>query len=122
MNQAYDDQYTVHQQFDEEGMTIRELLSIFRKRFFWFLLGLVLVSGAAVGYLFWATPLYESQVSVLVNPIQNSSSIDSLLSVTSSGRRSRPKSSSSPPAATSTRLWRGLISPGMKTTKVNPMR
>lgn len=87
MNQAYDDQYTVHQQFDEEGMTIRELLSIFRKRFFWFLLGLVLVSGAAVGYLFWATPLYESQVSVLVNPIQNSSSIDSLLSVTSSGAK-----------------------------------
>ncbi|NLZ77030.1 MAG: polysaccharide biosynthesis tyrosine autokinase [Spirochaetales bacterium] len=87
MNQAYDDQYTAHPQFDEEGMTIRELLSIFRKRFFWFLLGLVLVSGAAIGYLFWATPLYESQVSVLVNPIQNSSSIDSLLSVTSSGAK-----------------------------------
>ncbi len=87
MNQAYDDQYTMHPQYDEEGMTIRELLSIFRKRFFWFLLGLVLVSGAAVGYLFWATPLYESQVSVLVNPIQTSSSIDSLLSVTSSGAK-----------------------------------
>ena len=87
MNQAYDDQYTTHQQFDEEGMTIRELLQIFRKRFFWFILGLVLVLGGAVGYLFWATPLYESQVSVLVSPIQNSSSIDSLLSVTSSGAK-----------------------------------
>lgn len=87
MNQQYDDQYINHQGFDDEGMTIKELLLIFRKRFIWFVLGFVLVLGGAIGYLYWATPLFESQVSVLVNPIQNTSSIDSLLSASSSGAK-----------------------------------
>ncbi|MFA6682220.1 MAG: polysaccharide biosynthesis tyrosine autokinase, partial [Sphaerochaeta sp.] len=33
----------------------------------------------AIGYLYFAVPLYESQVSVLVDPIQKSSSIENLL-------------------------------------------
>lgn len=65
----------------EEGISIAELLHIFRKRFRWFVIGLVLVVGLAVGYLQIAVPQYESQVSVLVEPIQRSSSFESLLNV-----------------------------------------
>ena len=68
----------------EEGISIAELLHIFRKRFRWFVIGLVLVVGLAVGYLQIAVPQYESQVSVLVEPIQRSSSFESLLDVSAS--------------------------------------
>lgn len=68
----------------DEGISIAELLHIFRKRFRWFVIGLVLVVGLAVGYLQIAVPQYESQVSVLVEPIQRSSSFESLLDVSAS--------------------------------------
>ncbi len=68
----------------EEGISIAELLHIFRKRFRWFVVGLVLVVGLAVGYLQIAVPQFESQVSVLVEPIQRSSSFESLLNVSAS--------------------------------------
>lgn len=68
----------------EEGISIAELLHIFRKRFRWFVIGLVLVVGLAVGYLQIAVPQFESQVSVLVEPIQRSSSFESLLNVSAS--------------------------------------
>ncbi len=68
----------------EEGISIAELLHIFRKRFRWFVIGLVLVVGLAVGYLQIAVPQFESQVSVLVEPIQRSSSFESLLDVSAS--------------------------------------
>ncbi|ADY13827.1 GumC family protein [Sphaerochaeta globosa] len=68
----------------EEGISIAELLHIFRKRFRWFVIGLIVVMGLAVGYLQIAVPQYESQVSVLVEPIQRSSSFESLLDVSTS--------------------------------------
>lgn len=68
----------------EEGISIAELLHIFRKRFRWFVLGLVVVVGLAIGYLQIAVPQYESQVSVLVEPIQRSSTFESLLDVSTS--------------------------------------
>ncbi|MGE4526100.1 MAG: GumC family protein [Sphaerochaeta sp.] len=68
----------------EEGISIAELLHIFRKRFRWFVIGLVFVVGLAVGYLQIAVPQFESQVSVLVEPIQRSSSFESLLNVSAS--------------------------------------
>ncbi len=64
---------------NEEGISISELLHIFRQRFGWFVIGLVVVLAAAIGYLYYAVPQYESQVSVLVDPIQKSSSIENLL-------------------------------------------
>ena len=68
----------------EEGISIAELLHIFRKRFRWFVVGFLVVMGLAVGYLQIAVPQYESQVSVLVEPIQRSSSFESLLDVSAS--------------------------------------
>ncbi len=63
----------------EEGISISELLHIFRQRIGWFVVGFVVVVAAAIGYLYMAVPQYESQVSVLVEPIQKSSSIENLL-------------------------------------------
>lgn len=63
----------------EEGISISDLLHIFRQRIGWFVIGFVLVLALAIGYLYFAVPLYESQVSVLVDPIQKSSSIENLL-------------------------------------------
>ena len=66
-------------QGSEEGISISELLHILHQRFGWILVGFLVVVLAAVGYLYIAVPQYESQVSVLVDPIQNASSIESLL-------------------------------------------
>ncbi|MBI9095113.1 MAG: polysaccharide biosynthesis tyrosine autokinase [Sphaerochaeta sp.] len=66
-------------EMNEEGISISELYHIFRQRFGWFLIGVVVVLAAAIGYLYYAVPLYESQVTVLVEPIQKSSSIENLL-------------------------------------------
>ncbi len=63
----------------EEGISISELFNIFKQRFGWFVIGLVVVLAGAIGYLYYAVPQYESQVSVLVEPIQKSSSIENLL-------------------------------------------
>jgi len=69
-------------EMNEEGISISELFHIFRQRFGWFVVGLVVVIAAAIGYLYYAVPQYESQVSVLVEPIQKSSSIENLLGST----------------------------------------
>ena len=71
----------------DEGISIAELFLIFRKRFRWFVVGLVLVLALAAGYLYYATPQYESQVLVLVEAIQRSSSFESLLDVSSSSAK-----------------------------------
>ena len=66
-------------EMNEEGISISELLHIFRQRFGWFVIGFIVVLTAAIGYLYYAVPQYESQVSVIVEPIQKSSSIENLL-------------------------------------------
>ncbi|MGB4405251.1 MAG: polysaccharide biosynthesis tyrosine autokinase [Sphaerochaeta sp.] len=66
-------------EMNEEGISIAELYHIFRQRFGWFLIGVMVVLAAAIGYLYYAVPQYESQVSVIVEPIQKSSSIENLL-------------------------------------------
>ena len=71
----------------EEGISIAELLHIFHKRFKWFVIGLILVVFAAIAYLQVATPQYESQVSVLVDPIQQSSSFESMLNMSASSTK-----------------------------------
>ncbi|MGH0052712.1 MAG: GumC family protein [Sphaerochaetaceae bacterium] len=71
----------------EEGISIAELLHIFHKRLRWFIIGFVLVVGLAFGYLQIAIPQYESEVSVLVDPIQTSSSFESLMDISSSSTK-----------------------------------
>jgi capsular exopolysaccharide synthesis family protein len=71
----------------EEGISIAELLHIFHKRLRWFFVGFILVVGLAFGYLQVAIPQYESEVSVLVDPIQTSSSFESLMDISASSTK-----------------------------------
>ena len=71
----------------EEGISIAELLHIFHKRLRWFFVGFILVVGLALGYLQIAIPQYESEVSVLVDPIQTSSSFESLMDMSASSTK-----------------------------------
>ena len=72
---------------NEEGISIAELFHIFKERFTWFLMGFIVVVALAVGYLKIAVPQYESEVTVLVDPIQKSSSIENLLGSSASSTK-----------------------------------
>ncbi|AEV30699.1 capsular exopolysaccharide biosynthesis protein [Sphaerochaeta pleomorpha str. Grapes] len=72
---------------NDEGISLSELLKIFKHHFKWFLFGFFLVVGMAVVYLQLAIPQYESGVSVLVDPIQKSSSIENLLESSASSTK-----------------------------------
>jgi len=63
----------------QEGMSIKELMHILKVRIGWIVVSFVIVMVAAVLYLQYVTPMYESQVSILVESLQKSSSIESLL-------------------------------------------
>ena len=64
---------------NEEGISISELWEIFRSRFVWFLTTLIIVVIGAVIYLQYVIPQYSSTVTVLVEPIITSSSLDDLM-------------------------------------------
>lgn len=69
----------------EEGISIKELLHIFRIRFWWFLGCFIVVVALAIVYLHYTIPQYESQVTILVEPIQSGTSIESLMMGGSTG-------------------------------------
>ncbi|MDD4841813.1 MAG: Wzz/FepE/Etk N-terminal domain-containing protein, partial [Sphaerochaetaceae bacterium] len=62
-----------------EGMSIKELLHILRVRVGWIIGAFIIVIIIAVFYLQYVTPMYESQVSILVESLSKSSSIEDLL-------------------------------------------
>lgn len=64
---------------NEEGISISELWGIFKARFTWFIVTLVLVVLGAIVYLQYVIPQYSSTVTVLVEPITTSSSLDDLM-------------------------------------------
>ncbi|MGD1817077.1 MAG: GumC family protein [Pleomorphochaeta sp.] len=64
---------------NEEGISISELWEIFKARFSWFIATLIIVVVAAVIYLQYVIPQYSSKVTVLVEPITTSSSLDDLM-------------------------------------------
>jgi len=63
----------------QEGMSIKELLHILKVRMGWIIVAFLLVMGAAVAYLQYVTPMYEAGVTVIVDSLQKSSSIENLL-------------------------------------------
>ncbi len=63
----------------QEGMSIKELFHILKNRIGWIVLTFILVVSAAVGYLQYVTPMYEAQVTMLVESLQSSSSFESLM-------------------------------------------
>lgn len=71
----YNDDHNIN----EEGISISELWEIFKSRFSWFISTLIIVIVAAVIYLQYVIPQYSSKVTVLVEPITTSSSLDDLM-------------------------------------------
>ncbi|MGI6432751.1 MAG: GumC family protein [Sphaerochaetaceae bacterium] len=63
----------------QEGMSIKELFHILKTRLWWIILAFILVMGAAGAYLRYVTPMYESEVTILVESLQKSSDFESML-------------------------------------------
>jgi len=66
--------------YEEEGISLSELFTILKRHIGWCILGFVIVTVCGVAYIQTAKPEYESTSTILVNPIQQSSTMDSLLS------------------------------------------
>jgi capsular exopolysaccharide synthesis family protein len=70
----------------EDEISLLELWSIFKNRFIYFIVTLLIVLAGAFAYLQYTIPKFSSVVTVLVDPIESSSSLDDmLLSGVSSG-------------------------------------
>lgn len=63
----------------QEGMSIKELLHILKVRLGWIIGVFIVVVAGALVYLQNVTPLYESQVTILVDSLQKGTSIESML-------------------------------------------
>ncbi len=63
----------------EDEISLLDLWNIFKNRFPYFLVTLIIVVALAFGYLQTTIPKFSSSVTVLVDPIQSSSSLDDML-------------------------------------------
>lgn len=63
----------------QEGMSIKELLHILKVRLGWIIGVFIIVVAGALVYLQNVTPLYESQVTILVDSLQKGTNIESML-------------------------------------------
>jgi capsular exopolysaccharide synthesis family protein len=64
---------------EQEGLSISELLHILKVRFPWIIITFIIVVVAAVAYLQTVTPMYESEVTLLVDSLQKGTDIESML-------------------------------------------
>ena len=85
MNERRDIQYNTER--DEQEISISQLLGIVKQRRVWIYLFFILAVGAAIFYLKITDPTYEATASALVEPISNATSIESLLTSSSSSSK-----------------------------------
>ena len=64
---------------EQEGLSISELLHILKVRIHWIIITFILVVAAAAVYLQTVTPMYESEVTLLVDSLQKGTDIESVL-------------------------------------------
>ncbi|NCB00993.1 MAG: capsular biosynthesis protein [Spirochaetia bacterium] len=64
---------------EQEGLSISELLHILKVRVAWIIITFILVVAGAVVYLQTVTPMYESEVTLLVDSLQKGTDIESVL-------------------------------------------
>lgn len=70
---------TIRQIHEDDEISLQELLAMVLRHLGVCFFGFLLVVGLALGYLWYAVPQYESTASILVEPIKQSSSLDSFL-------------------------------------------
>ena len=64
---------------EQEGLSIAELLHILKTRLPWIVITFILVVAGAFVYLQTVTPMYESEVTLLVDSLKKGSDIESML-------------------------------------------
>ncbi|MFA6844113.1 MAG: polysaccharide biosynthesis tyrosine autokinase, partial [Sphaerochaetaceae bacterium] len=64
---------------EEEGISLSELFQIIKSRFKWCVVGFVIVLALGIAYIKTTIPQYESSATILVDPIKQSSTMDSIL-------------------------------------------
>ncbi len=64
---------------EQEGLSISELFHILKVRLPWIIITFILVVSAAFFYLRTVTPMYESEVTLLVDSLQKGTDIESVL-------------------------------------------
>jgi capsular exopolysaccharide synthesis family protein len=72
----------------EDELTLEDIIHIFKKRFWWFMLTVIVTVAITITYLFLTTPIYEASVTLKIES-QKSSSISDLF--TSQITSSRPE-------------------------------
>ncbi|MGI6466543.1 MAG: GumC family protein [Sphaerochaetaceae bacterium] len=78
MDSEHNNQTVIYED-NQEGMSIAELFHILKNRFWWIVLVFVLVVGASVFYLNNVTPLYDSEVTILVESLAKGGDFESML-------------------------------------------
>lgn len=73
------DDNIVSQNPEEEGISLRELLYIFRTRLLLIFSFIIAALVLAWFYLQYTVPIYEAKATALVEPLQNSTSLESLM-------------------------------------------
>ncbi|MCQ2412589.1 MAG: polysaccharide biosynthesis tyrosine autokinase [Sphaerochaetaceae bacterium] len=71
----------------EQEISIPQLLGIVKQRRIWIYLFFILAVGLAFGYLKITNPTYQATATALVEPISNATSIESLLTTSSSSSK-----------------------------------
>ncbi|GAB6190165.1 exopolysaccharide transport family protein [Marinitoga arctica] len=70
----------------EEELTLEDIIHIFKKRFWWFFLTVVITVALTLVYLFTTTPIYEASVTLKIESQQSSSISDIFSSQLTSSR------------------------------------
>ncbi|WP_129408534.1 GumC family protein [Marinitoga lauensis] len=70
----------------EDELTLEDIIHIFKKRFWWFFLTVVVTVAITMAYLFTTTPIYEANVTLKIEPQQSSSISDLFTSQITSAR------------------------------------
>jgi len=69
----------------EEELSFEDIIKIFRKRFWWFFLTVVITAVITLIYIFTATPIYEASATIKVEPSSTSSPIGDLFGMQAGG-------------------------------------
>jgi len=69
----------------EEELSFEDIIKIFKKRFWWFFLTVVITAVITLIYIFTATPIYEASATIKVEPSSTSSPIGDLFGMQAGG-------------------------------------
>ncbi len=72
-------------QDDQNEISLKEIIRIILNRKWWLILTFVIVVSLVVGYLYQATPIYQSSATLWIEPSQSGSSFEDLFAIQAGG-------------------------------------